>query len=208
MAKVFHYPHGLELETATFGPFTFEEYVEEVRRFHTYPAPGVILGGFMVQKAREQVPSGVLYNAVCETFSCLPDAIQLLTPCTIGNGRLKIVHLGHFALALYDKESGEGVRVGIDHKKLEPFTEIRSWLFKLKRKEEQDHDLLIEEIRVAGRHVLTVHSVCVHVQGLRLPKKKGIALCPICQEAYPAEYGPTCAGCRGQGPYLRWPVGP
>ncbi len=93
------------------------------------------------------MPPGVLYNAIAETRSCLPDAIQLLTPCTVGNGWLKIVHLGHFALSLYDKSTGEGVRIGIDYNRLAHYNEIRSWFFKLKPKIEQDEDKLMEEIR-------------------------------------------------------------
>jgi formylmethanofuran dehydrogenase subunit E len=206
MAKMLQYPRISRHKSLTVGSFIFEEYLEEVKRFHTYAAPGVIFGGFMVEKAKEQIPSGTLYNAVSETFSCLPDAIQLLTPCTIGNGRLKIIHLGHFALALYNKETGEGVRVGIDHKKLEPFTELKSWLLKLKPKKEQDESLLMEEIRDAGQRILMVRPVRADMERLRMQKKKEVVLCPSCDEAYPAEYGPTCLGCQGQGPYFGWPL--
>jgi formylmethanofuran dehydrogenase subunit E len=188
------------------NPFVFDEFIEKVRCFHTYLAPGVILGGFMVKMAKEQMPKGILYNAVSETYACLPDAIQLLTPCTTGNGRLKVVHLGHFALALYNKETGEGIRVGIDHERLKRFAEINSWLFKLKPKNEQNESLLLEEIRIAGTWILTTCPVKIDVQTLRLPKKKKVIICPSCGEAYPSEYGAVCMGCQGKGPYLHWPV--
>jgi formylmethanofuran dehydrogenase subunit E len=60
-----------------------------VKSFHGYVAPGVVLGGVMVDLARRQLPPEVLFDAVCETRHCLPDAVQLLTPCTLGNGWLK-----------------------------------------------------------------------------------------------------------------------
>ena len=61
---------------------------------------------------------GCLFDAICETRNCLPDAVQLLTPCTIGNGWLKVVNVGRFALTLYDKYQGEGVRVYLDPAKV------------------------------------------------------------------------------------------
>jgi formylmethanofuran dehydrogenase subunit E len=63
----------------------------------------------MVDLALSILPRGILFDAIAETGHCLPDAIQLLTPCTVGNGWLKVRDLGRFALALYDKQSGEGV---------------------------------------------------------------------------------------------------
>jgi formylmethanofuran dehydrogenase subunit E len=204
MANMLPYSQASKNEITMVGSHTFDEFVEEVRHFHSYPAPGVVLGGFMVEKAKAFMPKGILYNAIAETFSCLPDAIQLLTPCTVGNGWLKIIRLGHFALSLYDKNTGEGVRTGIDYNKLAHYSEIRSWFFKLKPKIEQDEDKLLEEIRAAGSWILRTSAVSVNVNDLVLPKKKGIILCPSCGEAYPIEYGPACMGCQGKGPYLRW----
>jgi formylmethanofuran dehydrogenase subunit E len=204
MANIFPYSQVSKNEITMVGSRTFEEFVEEVRRFHSYPAPGVVLGGFMVEKAKTYMPEGVLYNAIAETFSCLADAIQLLTPCTIGNGWLKIIHLGHFALSLCDKSTGEGVRISIDYNRLARYSEIKSWFFKLKPKNEQNEDKLMEEIREAGSWILRTSAVSVNTNDLVLAKKKGVILCPSCGEAYPIEYGPSCMGCQGKGPYVRW----
>ncbi|MEN6617055.1 MAG: formylmethanofuran dehydrogenase subunit E family protein, partial [Syntrophorhabdus sp.] len=59
--------------------YTFDEYKEMVRQFHGSDAPGLLIGGFMVSLAIENLPAGTLYDAVCETKQCLPDAVQLLT---------------------------------------------------------------------------------------------------------------------------------
>ena len=86
----------------------------------------------------------MLFDAVCETRNCLPDAVQLLTPCTIGNGWLKVVNVGRFALNLYDKYEGKGVRVFMDPVKVADWPEINTWYLKLKPKKEQDSALLLE----------------------------------------------------------------
>ena len=109
-----------------------------VQAFHGYPAPGVLIGGYMVAAAQQRLPAGTLYDAVCETRSCLPDAIQLLTPCSVGNGWLRVLHFGRYALSLYDKYTGEGWRIFMDPEKLEAWPEIKTWFFKLKPKKEQD----------------------------------------------------------------------
>ena len=136
------------------GSYSFDEFLQLVKSFHGYAAPGVVIGGIMVEVARRQLPAEVLFDAICETRNCLPDAIQLLTPCTIGNGWLKVVNVGRFALTLYDKYEGEGVRVFLDPAKTADWPEINAWYLKLKPKKDQDSDRLLDEIREAGPEIL------------------------------------------------------
>jgi len=178
---------------------TFDEYVERVRSFHGFAAPGVVIGGFMVDLAYRHLPKEGLFDAICETPKCLPDAVQLLTPCTIGNGWLTIVDTGRYALCLYDKSSGRGVRVAVDPKRLDPWPEIKSWFLKLIPKKEQDSELLMGEIKAAGGSLCAVRRVRV----LRAPKGQArqFAICPSCRESYPLGHGPLCLGCQGAAPY-------
>ena len=118
------------------GSRTHEEFMEEARAFHGYPAPGLIIGGYMVELAKRHMPEGVLYDAISETAHCLPDAVQLLTPCTVGNGWLRVLPFGIYAVTLYDKRTGEGVRVHLDNDKLGPYDEIRCWFLKERPKGE------------------------------------------------------------------------
>ena len=62
------------------GPYGFEDYLGLVKAFHGNVAPGLVIGGFMVDLAQRRLPAGVLFDAICETRNCLPDAVQLLTP--------------------------------------------------------------------------------------------------------------------------------
>ena len=94
--------------------YSFETYTELVKSFHGHAAPGLITGGKMVDIALNNLPQDILFDAICETSNCLPDAIQLLTPCTIGNGWLKILRLGRLAQFSRAKEvflSGREVKV-------------------------------------------------------------------------------------------------
>jgi formylmethanofuran dehydrogenase subunit E len=181
--------------------YTFEEFVEVVRSFHGFEAVGVLIGGFMVDEACRRFPQGRIFDALCETAKCLPDAVQLLTPCTLGNGWLTVVNVGRYALTFYDKETGDGVRVFIDPLKLEDWPEIRAWFFKLKPKKEQDLARLLGEAKAAGASIFGVERVRVRHR-YRDKKHRGqFAICPRCNEAYPLADGIYCLACQGEGMY-------
>ena len=187
---------------ATIGTYSFEEYLRLVESFHGNVAPGLVLGGFMVELALSRMEEGKLFDAVCETTACLPDAVQLLTPCTIGNGWLKVFNLGRFALSLYEKYEGKGIRVFLDPEKLESWPEIKSWLFKLKPKAEQDKELLLAQIEQAGHTICSVQSIRVQTALLEKKSRGRIATCVLCHEPYPARDGAICRACQGEAPYV------
>jgi formylmethanofuran dehydrogenase subunit E len=178
--------------------YSFDEFVERVKEFHGYEAPGVIIGGFMVDLAYRHLPADGLFDAVSETPKCLPDAIQLLTPCTLGNGWLTVVNVGRYALTLYDKGSGEGVRVFVDTNKLASWPELKTWFFKLKPKKEQDSDQLAGEIKEAGSTIFGLQKVKMNDRFLERRKRGKLDVCPECQEGYPLDDGPRCLSCSGE----------
>ena len=177
--------------------YAFDDYAALVRSFHGSVAPGVMIGGFMVDLAYRRLPSGGLFDVICETAKCLPDAVQILTPCSIGNRWLKIVDTGRYALTFYDKRTGAGVRVYLDCAKLDPWPEIKNWHLKLTSKEAQDDDLLLNQIREAGENICSVKEVQVSPTFLNKKKAGPIAVCPSCKEAYHAADGAICPACRG-----------
>ncbi len=187
---------------ANVGIYSFEEYIQLAKSFHGSVAPGIVIGGFMVQYARSQMPEEALCDAICETPSCLPDAVQLLTPCTIGNGWLKIVDLGRYAVTLYDKYGGNGVRVFLDAAKLDNWPEIKNWFLKLKPKREQDLEVLLDQIKDAGYQMFGSQRVAIQSKFMeKRSKGKTIVICPLCGEAYPGRDGDLCKGCRDAIPY-------
>jgi len=200
--------HNLQIGSSSIAQkiatYTFDEYLELVRSFHGYASPGVLIGGFMVDLALRNLPRGILFDAICETVQCLPDAVQILTPCTIGNGWLKIMSFGRFALSFYEKYKGTGVRVYLDTAKLNHWDEIQTWFFKLKLKKEQDSELLQEQIRTAGADICSLHKIQVLPQHLKKASLGERTICPICQEVYPASHGPICRSCQGDTPYRKF----
>ena len=184
------------------GPYEFNEFLRMVESFHGAAAPGVIIGGIMVETARRHFPEEVLYDAVCETRNCLPDAVQLLTPCTTGNGWLRVINMGRFALSLYEKYSGEGVRVCLNPAKVADWTEIKNWYMKLKPKKEQDTTMLLEQIKAAGSDILSWQPIMIRPQFIQKRDRGRMVSCPLCREAYPAKDGGICRACQGESPYL------
>jgi len=185
--------------------YSIDDYMRLVKSFHGNIAPGLIIGGYMVDLAIKNLDEGILFNAISETGSCLPDAIQLLTPCTIGNGWLTIMDFGRFALCLYEKYHGDGIRVSLDYKKLEDWPEIKTWFFRLKPKTEQDPVMLRDQIIEAGSDILSIRKVTIEKDLLPIGKNRGIiTMCPDCGEAYPVNDGPVCLACKGFNPYINF----
>ena len=184
------------------GNYSYEEYLHLVKSFHGSLAPGLIIGGFMVDLGLRSLPEGEFFDAICETPVCLPDSVQLLTPCTVGNGWLTVLPFGRFAITFFEKYGGEGARVYLDPEKMEAYPEIKSWFFKLKTKKEQDKDRLMEEIKNAGENILSIQRVRVQPESVRRKKMGPVAKCPRCGEAYPARHGEICKACQGESPYL------
>lgn len=183
------------------GKFTFKEFKELVEGFHGYAAPGVLIGGYMVEAAKAALPENILFEAMVETRKCLPDAVQLLTPCSTGNNWMKVRNLGKYAVSLFDKYTGQGVRVHVDMDKLRDFPEIFCWFLKKKAKKEQDEAGLLKEIENAGSDICAVRPIRIHERHLGRASSGAIGVCPICREAYPMEDGDVCRGCRGGNPW-------
>lgn len=185
----------------TIGEYTVDEFIEAAATFHGYAAPGLILGGFMVDAVLKALPDDTLFDAISETSWCLPDAVQMLTPCSVGNGWLQIQNLGLYAVCLYDKYTGHGIRLWVDAQKIALDSEIRTWLFKTKPKKEQDSELLRRQIIEAGASICSMRAVQVRPEK-RIKRSKGkIIACAICGEPFPAQFGAICRSCQGESPY-------
>ena len=183
------------------GNLTFEEFKRKAADFHGYPAPGLLIGGYMVEEAKARLPEGTLFEAMVETAKCLPDAVQLQTLCSTGNNWMKVLNLGRYAVSLYDKFTGEGWRVYVDSAKLEAWPEIRSWFLKLKPKKDQDTDKLFAEIEAAGATLCSVQRIVMDRRWLGHSHMTAISVCPVCAEAYPVSDGAICRGCQGESPF-------
>jgi formylmethanofuran dehydrogenase subunit E len=174
-----------------------DDYIKMITDFHGHLAPGLLIGGFMVDLAMKRRPAGDFFDALCETATCLPDAVQILTPCTYGNGWLKVINIGRFAITLYEKNSGDGVRVHLDAEQLATYPEIKNWFLKLKPKNEQNKEKLISEIIEAGSLILKITHVRVDDNLLGKKKAGKIGICQGCTEAYPLKDGNRCLACQG-----------
>ena len=185
---------------------TYDEYIEMIKAFHGHVAPGMVLGGFMVDLAYRNLPQGEYFDAICETRACLPDAIQILTPCTVGNGWLRIIDLGRFALSLFEKYTGNGVRVYVDSQELDDWPEVKTFLFKLKPKKEQDFEVLIGAINLAHTSIFGVQKVMIDLDAIKSSRRDAFTVCPLCGEGYPEDDGEICLGCQGEAPYFNCAV--
>jgi len=190
---------GLKMENQICGR-PLSECLRMIEEFHGFKAPGMVLGLFMVDLAKEIIGADVESDAIVETRHCLPDAIQLFTPCTIGNGWMKILDWDKFALSLYDRRKRHGCRVWFDLEKAKQFPKLYQWYMRLIPKKELPLDVLLNIIFKAGRSVLSWDAIYV-TRHYQREKKGKTVICPICKEAYAADQGNHCSSCQGDGYY-------
>ncbi|MDN7013103.1 formylmethanofuran dehydrogenase [Methanoculleus sp. FWC-SCC3] len=185
------------------------ELIEDFKRcidFHTFAAPGLLVGVFMVDYAMEllDVPRGEKIYGVCESKKCLPDALQVVAHCTIGNNRLRVIPIGKFAITMNgpaDAPYVNGIRVFVDGDKIERYPTFALWYTKDPLFDPRTRGIdLIDELIDAGRGLLSQERVRVKVPQ-KWPWKS--AICSICGEMVPNHMlvDGACADCRSQSYY-------
>ena len=180
---------------------SFEDFVIRMEEFHGYRSPGILVGALMIEKALKEVGTTPYLNVVSETVVCLPDAVQLLTPCTIGNGFLQVLDWGKFALTTYDRNTLSGIRVWLNYKALDRFPLIQHWFERsAAAKEKPDFEKLANEILAAGSNLIAHRPVRLH-QALKNSGHVRTGPCPNCGESYPLHFGTVCPACGGQAYY-------
>ncbi len=184
--------------------YTFEEYIEKAKDFHGSIDPDMIAAWFMVVRAKQDLTGGDFVDIICETIHCLPDAVQILTPCTLGNGLLRIIETSRFALTMHGNNGTQGTRVFLDLTKLDVWPEIRCWFLKEKPRNKQNPNLVIEELKEAETSIYSLEHVKIKPELLEAKSRLGSAIrpCPSCGEAYRTDLGDICPACRGKGPFF------
>jgi formylmethanofuran dehydrogenase subunit E len=179
---------------------TRDELLTDIRNFHGFVAPGLLIGAFMVDLTYELLEEDGEYDAIVETRHCLPDAIQILTPCTVGNGWLKILDLGKFAITMYDRHTFLGRRTWLDLDKAQAYETVYKWFNGLVTKKELPIDVLQAAIFDAGKSILSTAPVRV-VEHAQRQKKGQVRVCEKCHESYLASQGTPCPACQGKAYY-------
>jgi formylmethanofuran dehydrogenase subunit E len=171
----------------------FTELVEKVYKFHTKRAPGIPIGVEMVLLAKEKLGDVKKLGAVTETQVCLSDAIQYLTGCTVGNKYL-VMHdkIGRYALTLYDRSNGRGIRVFVDMKKLDPEKMPETHKFFLRQRSpgiekddaarKESASKIVDEFMVCGRNIFGWQYV--RLKEYAKDPVNPVRICPGCGESY------------------------
>lgn len=187
-------------------PEHMQRMIGRCSEFHTYSAPGLVMGVFMVDWAIEGLHAtpGEKLFAVSETRKCLPDALQVIAHCTIGNNRLRVLNTGRFAIAMNRPSTAatsEGVRISVDSARLEAFPTLRAWFMHDRAFDRKTMTgTLFEEILGGGRRFLAFERVMVRFD----PKQEWSAgRCDCCGEAVPKTLlrAGVCAACGDQRYY-------
>ncbi len=165
-----------------------KSYIRKCVKFHGFPAAGLLISIFMVDLALEKLKMGSdekIY-AVSETPKCAPDALQVITHCTVGNHGLRIINTDRFALTINKQThdaNAQGVRVYIDATKARNYPTLFAWYTNDPHYNGSvDAPKLLTEILTAGRNILSCEYVKVHVP---TKEKWRSMMCSCCKELVP-----------------------
>ena len=184
----------------------YEDFVVRMEEFHGYRSPGILIGALMIEDALNELGTTPYLNVVTETIVCLPDAVQLLTPCTIGNGFLQVLDWGKFALSAYDRKTLAGTRAWLNYDALVTFPLIHSWFERSsENKEKPAFEALAKDILKAGSDLIAYQPVRLH-QALKSSQHVPTGRCPKCNESYPLHFGDVCPSCSGKAYYEYLPA--
>jgi len=171
-----------------------QPYFEEGINFHGYLSPGLALGIIMVDLAKEILGPRPLIDSVVETKACLPDAIQLMTACSYGNGWMRVKDWGKLALTLYDKHELDGIRVSVNLEEIRKHPLIERWLM---RSGKVNKEKVTKEIIKVGRSILSWQRV--RVAPYKKIQNAPLVVCSSCGETHPAADGDLCVRCSKRG---------
>lgn len=172
----------------------FLNLVEKVYAFHTRRAPGIPISVEMVNLALKSLGEAKKLCAIAETRTCLPDSIQFITGCTIGNGDLKVLdQIGRFALTLYDrKNGGKGIRIFVDQKKINSEKTPELYRFFMRQRSDEvkaggearkaSAKLIVEEFLSVNRDIFTLELV--RVKDTKKPPLNPCFVCENCGESF------------------------
>ncbi len=175
----------------------YDEFVLEMETFHGGRAPGIVVGGLMIEAALAVVAETPDLTVVVETYNCLPDAAQVLTHCTTGNGGLVVYDWGKFALSALDRKTLSGVRTHLVMEAVAAWPLIDHWFNPSKYSGNRPaFDVLAQEMMIARSELIGMKRIT-----MKLPEgagqKKKTALCPDCGESYFLKCGSRCSACQG-----------
>ncbi|MCD1295040.1 formylmethanofuran dehydrogenase [Methanocella sp. CWC-04] len=134
------------------------QFIDKAVQYHGFPAPGVILGAYMIDLALEKLDTGPDEKlfAIAETSKCLSDSIGIITGCTPGSSKFLLFDTGRLSLAI-GKDDGTGiakcVRAFVAHEKTEGYPALMTWYYN-EPDSKNDLPALLEDILKAGRSIL------------------------------------------------------
>ena len=182
--------------------YSLNDLIRLAIEFHGLPVPGAIIGVFMADWAIELMPETSRMGAVIESWLCLPSGIHTVLRYRLGKTQFRVVDQHKIACTFYDKETGLGYRVRLDHQKLDPFPQIEAWY-----RRTLDHSLpkavrwapVCEEALKARRSPLTASPVRLTVRELGI--ETPVVECSECHELFLSTGEARCRGCGGANYY-------
>ena len=190
------------MTTASVCDMELPDFIIEMEEFHGGRSPGMLVGAFLLDAALKRLGDPKELVVMAETINCLPDAVQILTPCTVGNGMLQVFTWGKFAITAFDKASKKGVRAWLVAQAVPGRPVVNQWFNRPDpEKGMPPFDELAADFLGGLDDLIDTTEVTMAEKSLVDYHPKTTGICPDCQESYPTSFGEKCPACQGQAYY-------
>lgn len=169
-----------------------ESALKKIDYFRRAVEPGIAYGIKMVFGVKKYLKikdfKRVNLLVIAETSQCLPDVIQLLCGCTIGNKRLVIKDVGKMAATFIDRDANRAVRVTISStfQKRDVKQSIKLMQLKENLNFAEIENLRLQDsreiLKIPNNELLRIQNVEIKEPLSEIFMPSGIILCEKCGE--------------------------
>ncbi|MCL0084664.1 FmdE family protein [Thermodesulfovibrionales bacterium] len=171
--------------------------LEKAVEFHGHLCPPIVFGvrasELGLEKLRAERPEDEEIVAVIENDSCMGDAIQSVSGCTLGKGNLILKNYGKMAVAFINRANGESIRLIVKEKVIEDL--MNSDFGRAKREGHLPHEEMMKMAKEVSQQMMELSddelfdTKKVQIEPPRPARIFRSVKCSVCEEYFGEKFG-------------------
>ncbi|MCL0105897.1 FmdE family protein [Thermodesulfovibrionales bacterium] len=171
--------------------------LEKAVEFHGHLCPPIVFGvrasELGLEKLRAERPEDEEIVAVIENDSCMGDAIQSVSGCTLGKGNLILKNYGKMAVAFINRANGESIRLIVKKKVIEDL--MNSDFGRAKREGHLPHEEMMKMAKEVSQQMMELSddelfdTKKVQIEPPRPARIFRSVKCSVCEEYFGEKFG-------------------
>ncbi|MCL0090183.1 FmdE family protein [Dehalococcoidia bacterium] len=171
--------------------------LEEAVEFHGHLCPPIVFGvrasQLGLERLRAERPEDEEIVAVIENDSCMVDAVQSASGCTLGKGNLILKNYGKMAVVFINRANGEAIRLIVKKKVMEDL--MNSDFGRARREGHLPHEEMMKMAKEVSQQMMELSdeelfdTKKVQTETPRFARIFRLAKCSVCDEYFGEAFG-------------------